>query len=70
MDFYPFCFAGSRKSEEGEVKWDAAATSAERIREQTQLSLTERLRKEFGLDTLEAEEDYDIIGQWSLSHLR
>jgi hypothetical protein len=30
---------------------------AERIREQTQLSLTERLRREFGLDASESEDD-------------
>lgn len=35
-----------------DINWSTTATMAERIREQTHMSLTERLRQEFGLDTL------------------
>lgn len=48
-------FVKKRKDEE--VKWSATATMAERIREQTNLTLTERLRREFGLDTVDESED-------------
>lgn len=38
-----------------EATWSTTATMAERIREQTHMSLTERLRQEFGLDNIEDE---------------
>ena len=41
------------------MKWNATPTSAEIAREQTQLSLTERLRREFGLDPSESEDEAD-----------
>ena len=45
--------------DEADIQWNASATMAERIREQTQLSLTERLRKEFGLDASESDDEDD-----------
>ena len=47
---------GRGESEEDDVRWSTSATAAERMREQTPLSLTERLKKEFGLDASEEEE--------------
>ena len=45
--------------DEADIHWNASATMAERIREQTQLSLTERLRREFGLDASESDDEDD-----------
>lgn len=43
--------------DENDVRWNTAATTVERIREQSKLSLTERLRREFGVDASESDED-------------
>jgi hypothetical protein len=43
--------------EQQREEWNASATLAERIREQTSLSLTERLKLEFGVDTSETDDE-------------
>ena len=56
-----------RRDSKDEAKWAMSATLAERHRENTQMSLTERLRKKFGLsdDNDSDKEDEGIF----LAHL-
>ena len=50
--------------EEADVPWNTAATTVERIREQSGLSLTERLKREFGVDASESDDEAKNNGKY------
>ena len=58
-DFPPSLPNQNDHKDDQDVRWSTSATTVERVREQTHLSLTERLRREFGLCEDESEEDED-----------
>ena len=57
------CYALLFTVDETDVPWNTAATTVERIREQSGLSLTERLRREFGVDASESDDEAKNDGE-------
>ena len=49
--------AGSVGKDETDVRWSLNPTAAERLCEHANVSLTERLRRDFGIDATESDEE-------------
>ena len=49
--------AGAGGKDESDVRWSLNPTAAERLCEHANVSLTERLRRDFGIDATESDEE-------------
>ena len=63
---------GAASRDETDVRWSINPTAAEKLCEHANVSLTERLRRDFGIDAAGSDEEdkgsFDIISKY-LSHL-